>query len=346
MALLKVLGASPSGKRLERIQRSAHYKDGAFRNLRPTAMMVQNTSFFKMLIDFFNKPKTTSPAPGVVLPSVKTNLKSLHADVPTIVWFGHSSYFIRYRELSILVDPVLSGNASPFSFLVKSYPGTDIYKADDFPDIDIVIITHDHYDHLDYKMIKQLAPRVKMFCTSLGVGAHLEYWGVAPEKIVEFDWWEEKNLGENIRLTALPARHFSGRTFHRNQTLWSAFALQLDDYKLFLGGDSGYDTHFADIGKKFGGFDIALLEIGQYGKNWPYIHTTPEESVQAAVDLQTKVLMPVHWGKFTLAMHDWDEPIKRAMAAAQQKGLAVVVPKIGEPVVLGNYHPPAQWWNL
>ena len=344
MFLWKILGATPSGKRLERIRQSANYRDGTFHNLHPTEITLKETSFVKMMIEFFTKPKNTTPASPV--PSVRTDLKSLDSDVPTVIWLGHSSYLIRYRNTTVLVDPVLGGSASPFPFLVRSFPGSDIYTADDIPDIDITVITHDHYDHLDYKAIRALAPRTRVFCTSLGVGAHLEYWGVPGERIVELDWWEEMQAAEGIRLTALPARHFSGRTLKRNRTLWSSFALKLDKYNLFLGGDSGYDTHFADIGKKYGGFDIAVLEIGQYGRNWPYIHTVPEEAVRATADLGAGMLLPVHWGKFALALHEWNEPIQRAVSAARRQGVNITTPMIGEPVVLTRSYPAAQWWNV
>ncbi len=339
----KVLGASPSGERLKKIQQSAQYKGGSFRNLNPTEITLHGASMVKMAKDFFNRPKNT--APDSVLPSVATDLKSLNFDAPTVVWFGHSSYLIRYRGTTILVDPVMNGHASPFPFLVKSFAGSDVYSVQDMPPIDMMILTHDHYDHLDYSTIRQLAPRTKMFYTSLGVGAHLEYWGVSPAAIKEFDWWEELRLADNMSLTAAPARHFSGRTLKRNQTLWSSFILKLDDYTLFLGGDSGYDTHFAEIGKRYDGFDLAILEIGQYGRNWPYIHTLPEETVQAAVDLRAKMLLPVHWGKFTLALHEWDEPIRRLVVAARRQEMSITTPMIGEPVVIDTSYPVAEWWD-
>lgn len=343
MGVLKVLGAEPTGKRLQRIQQSAHYRDGAFHNLTPTELTLKNASYAKMTRDFVRRPANT--APPAQLPSVATDLRCVPDEVPSIVWFGHSSYLIRYKGTTIVVDPVLSGHASPLPFLVRSFAGTDTYGVHDIPAIDIMILTHDHYDHVDYSTIKQLAPRTALFCTSLGVGAHLEAWGVRPEAIREFDWWDEMELSASIGIAATPARHFSGRTFRRNQTLWSSFVLKLDNYTLFLGGDSGYDTHFTDISRKYGPFDIAILEMGQYGSNWPYIHTIPEETVQAAVDLRTRLLLPVHWAKFTLALHEWDEPAKRVIDAAHRQNMALTTPMIGEPVVLGVSHPQAQWWT-
>jgi L-ascorbate metabolism protein UlaG (beta-lactamase superfamily) len=298
----------------------------------------------KMLRDFLNKPKTT--VPQVALPSVKTDLRHLPDEAPVIVWFGHSSYLIRHQGISVLVDPVFSGNASPVAFFGKSFPGSDVYSPGDFGNIDMLIITHDHYDHLDYKTITQLQPKIKHFYTGLGVGAHLEYWGVPAAKITELDWWETYKDDDQTALIAAPARHFSGRGFKRNQTIWSSFILKLNGYTLFVGGDSGYDSTFKTVGEKYGPFDIAMLEAGQYGDDWPYIHMLPEQTVQASIDLKAKVLLPVHWGKFALAYHEWNEPIRRVVRSAAEKGVQLTTPKIGEPVVLGQQYPNSQWWNF
>ncbi len=245
----------------------------------------------------------------------------------------------------MLVDPVFSGNASPVTFFGKSFPGSDVYGTADMPPIDLLILSHDHYDHLDYKTITELIPKVKKFYTALGVGAHLERWGVPADRIVEFDWWESQAVSNDIRLTATPARHFSGRSFARGKTLWTSFVLNLHGYNLYLGGDSGYDTHFADIGAKYGPFDLALLECGQYGDDWPLIHMFPEQVATATQDLRAKVLLPVHWGKFALAYHAWNEPIQRLVKSAAPQGLAVTTPKIGEPVVIGMPYPHTIWWE-
>jgi len=333
----KQFGKDPSGKKLELVRLSSNYRDGAFQNPMPTDMMLKDTSYLKLIWESFNK--LASVKPPKELPSIKTDLKNLADEKPAIVWFGHSSYLIKSKGFTILVDPVINGHASPVSFFGKPFSGSDVFTLNDFPPIDLVLITHDHYDHLHYESIVQLAGSVKYFCTSLGVASHLEHWGVAPEKITEFDWWQTKTILPGIELTAAPARHFSGRTFKRGTTLWSAFALQLHGYKLFLGGDSGYGNHFAEIGSKLGPFDIAILECGQYGINWPYIHMLPEETVMAAKDLHAKVLMPVHWAKFELAFHDWDDSIKRVTKSAAEKNQLITTPLIGEPVILTSSLP-------
>ena len=280
------------------------------------------------------------------MPSVKTDLKNIKSDKPVIVWFGHSSYFIRINNKNILIDPVFSGNASPVSFMVPAFEGSDVYTTDEFPEIEFLILTHDHYDHLDYKTIKKLKTKVKEIYCSLGLASHLIYWGFNKNIITEMDWWQTNKLTAEITLTAAPARHFSGRGFKRFKTLWSSFILKTASYNLYLGGDSGYDKHFKDIGEKYGPFDIAILESGQYNTAWPLIHMMPEQTAQAALDLKAKVLLPVHWGKFTLAMHPWNDPVQRVLKAAASKNLKITTPMIGEPVILDEIYPDKNWWNF
>jgi L-ascorbate metabolism protein UlaG (beta-lactamase superfamily) len=345
MALFPVFGKAPAGARLQRIRQSTHYKDDHFENLVPTPVALEGVSMFKMFRDMSHRPADVKPPHP--LPSVHTNLRALPKDRATIVWFGHSSYLLQINQTTILVDPVFSGHASPVSFMAKAFPGTGVYTAADMPDVDIMLLTHDHYDHLDYKTIREMIPTVKHYCTSLGVGAHLESWGVSGDKITELDWWESwrAETNERITFTATPARHFSGRSFKRGGTLWSSFVLKAGGYSLFLGGDSGYEQHFKEIGERFGPFDLALLECGQYGKNWPYIHMMPEKVVQAALDLRAAALMPVHWAKFTLSLHPWDEPIRRVTAAAAERGMTMATPVIGQPVVVGATYPNDRWWE-
>jgi L-ascorbate metabolism protein UlaG (beta-lactamase superfamily) len=341
---LKVTGKLPSGKHLERLKRSPNYNGIGFKNLSDTPMKPQDVSYWKMITEFLKKNKNT--APPAALPFVKTNLADIMSDEPVIVWFGHSSYFIRIENKNFLIDPVFSGNAAPFSFMVKAFPGSNEYKAEDMPAIDYLILTHDHYDHLDYKTVIKLKKKVDRVYCSLGISAHLKHWGYDEKKIVEMDWWQTEKLNDDLTLTAAPARHFSGRGIKRYQTLWSSFILKSPAHQLYLGGDSGYDSHFKEIGDKFGPFDIAILEAGQYNTMWPYIHMMPEETVQAAIDLKAKALLPVHWGKFTLALHAWDEPIKRIIEKAKALNVQVITPKIGEPVPILSYKSSEHWWNF
>lgn len=237
-----VFGAYAKGSRLERMQRSPQFRDGVFHNEHPTPMMAEDASYPKVLWKFFfGKPPDSQPAD--TLPIVKADLKHLPASEPALIWFGHSSYLLRIDGKNILVDPVFSGNASPVTFFAKGFPGTSVFNADQFPTIDVLLITHDHYDHLDYKTILAFIPKTKHFLTSLGVGAHLERWGVPADRITELDWWEQAHL-EGFQFTATPARHFSGRGLKRFNTLWSSFVLQASIRRFYLGGDSGYDDHF------------------------------------------------------------------------------------------------------
>lgn len=341
---LKVFGKKPSGNRLQKIMASPNYKLGVFQNLEHTEVLRKEASFLKVLGESINRPKNTIPAKA--MPSVKTDLQTLTDDKPTIVWFGHSSYCIKSKGFTMLVDPVFSGNASPVSLFAKAFKGADVYTVDDFQTIDILLLTHDHYDHLDYKTVMQMKSKVKRIITSLGVGAHLEYWGFNPEIITELNWWESTKISEENDITATPARHFSGRGIKRAISLWSSFVLNLDGCRIFLGGDSGYGTHFKTIGEKFGPFDLAILENGQYGHNWPNIHTTPEETLLAAQDLKAKIILPVHWGKFALAIHPWNEPIKRFVAAATQAQIVFVTPQIGEPYIVGEQMASNNWWDF
>jgi L-ascorbate metabolism protein UlaG (beta-lactamase superfamily) len=338
-------GKNPKGKRLEQIQQSPNYKDGAFQNQSSTAVLRPDASYWLLIRDNFNKPKDNTPLTPI--PSVKTDLTKIADDKATVIWFGHSSYLIKTKGKNILVDPVFSGHASPVSFAVKAFEGSNVYGVNDMPPIDICIITHNHYDHLDYETIKKIHPNVKQFYTALGVGADLEAWGVPAEKIVELDWWESNTNTDSIKITATPARHFSGRGFVRAKTLWASYVININDYQIYVGGDSGYDKHFKAIGEKFGSFDLALLECGQYGNDWPFIHMTPEEVVTAAKELNTKALMPVHWAKFALAMHSWTDPIERLLKANETETthLTITTPLIGEPVVLGETLPTQQWWK-
>jgi L-ascorbate metabolism protein UlaG (beta-lactamase superfamily) len=361
MEFFPAFGKKPSGERLEGIRKSPNYGKDGFQNAVHTSLMMEGASMPRMIWEFMNKPKNT--VPPAALPSVKTDLRKLSGDGsdlqilpaagigvglasdPVVVWFGHSSYFIRLAGLSVLVDPVFCGYASPFSFSTKAFAGTDVYGVDDLPQIDMVVITHDHYDHLDYKTMSGLAAKGRHFYTSLGVGSHLEYWGIAKEKITELDWWDDVTAADGITLTAAPARHFSGRGLTRGKTLWSSFVLKAGGYTIYIGGDSGYGPHFKTIGEKFGSMDLVILECGQYGKDWPDIHMVPEDCVQAAQELAARVLLPVHWGKFSLSLHPWDEPVRRVVAAAHGKGVEIATPMIGEPLVLGASLPQTPWWE-
>ncbi len=335
-------GQLPSGKSLNRVKQSPNYRNGEFQNLNFTPTFAEDVSKFEVIRDGIFKVNRRK-SPETTLPSVKTNLKNLAPDKNILIWFGHSSYFLQIDGKKILVDPVFSGHASPFSFMVNSFKGTDVYAPEDFPPIDYLLITHDHWDHLDYQTITKL--KFGKVITGLGVGAHFQRWGFSPDQIIELDWNQTSKLELGFVITATPGRHFSGRGFKRNQSIWSSFVLQTPSKKIFIGGDSGYDTHFAAIGAEHGPFDLALLECGQYNKSWKYIHMMPEQTVQAAINLKAKILMPVHWAKFALALHPWDESIIRVTREAHRLNLPIIHPMIGEVVDLNNIEEQKEWWN-
>lgn len=344
MSLIISLGKNPSGKRLERIKQSPNYKNNTFQNLSHTDQLSKDTSYAKIMKDQMNKSKYVEPKK--ILPFVKTDLHAINAEEPVIVWFGHSSYLLKINGKTILVDPVFSGNASPFSFMIKAFKGADEYKAEHMPKIDLLLLTHDHYDHLDYKTLKLLRSKIKQIYCPLGVGSHLEHWGFEESRITELDWWETSSFANDIEITAAPARHYTGRTMVRSKMLWASYVLKTKSHSIYLGGDSGYDAHFKLIGEQYGPFDIALLESGQYNTSWPNIHMMPEETVQASIDLKANILFPIHWAKFALAMHDWNEPIKRVLVKAEELNVKVTTPMIGEPLLISKYHETKSWWEF
>ncbi len=337
-------GQLPRGTRLRRIQDSPNFVRGAFRNLESTSVMAADTHWFELLRYALFAP-TTRTRPKTTIPSNAVSLHHLDRSRDLAVWFGHSSYFLQISGLRVLVDPIFNGTVSPLGFTNKSFAGSDIVGVNDIPDLDVLVLTHDHWDHLEYSTVKSLIPRCKRVVTSLGVGQHLERWGCPPEKLIELDWWESVTLGEGLRFTAVPGRHFSGRLLRRAQTLWSGFVVQSETRRILIGGDGGYGAHFATIGEKFGPFDLAFLECGQYDNHWRSIHMLPEQSVQAAIDLKAKVFMPVHWSKFVLAKHAWDDPIRRVVNAAKERGQTLVHPRIGEVLDFDNLV-SEQWWHF
>jgi L-ascorbate metabolism protein UlaG (beta-lactamase superfamily) len=337
-------GKTPVRKELEKITHSPNFRNGKFQNLHYTPNLKEGITFFEALRKFiFNKSKRSKPSG--MLPSVKTDLHNLPADKNIIVWFGHSSYFMQVDGKKFLIDPIFSGNASPLNFTTKSFAGTDVYTTDEIPVIDYLFITHDHWDHLDYRTIVPLKSKIKKIVTGLGVAAHLKSWSFDDNMVIEKDWNEEVKLDPGFIVNTTSARHFSGRRFKRDQSLWMSFVLTTPTTKIYVGGDSGYDTHFKTIGEKFGPFDLAILECGQYNEYWHYIHMMPDETVQAAIDLQAKKVMPVHWGKFSLSLHAWDEPIIRVITESRKKNVSIITPMIGEMVDLNSDVDYREWWK-
>lgn len=333
-----VFGAQPSADEFKDLP---NYKNGSFQNRLATPMMTEDGSYWKIIKLMINRPKTVNPSTTISV--VKTDLQALDLSKNCVVWFGHSTYLLVLDGKRILVDPVFY-KASPVGLFGKPYDMSYNYSPADFPEIDVLIITHDHYDHLDYKSVCELKSKVKTVITSKGVDKHLKMWGFELDTIISLNW-NDKALFDGFELTCLPARHFSGRKFKRGETLWSSFVLKTQSLNIYLGADSGYDTHFTQIGSAYGPFDLAILECGQYGKYWPLIHMLPEDTLKASKDLKASALLPVHWGKFTLANHPWTEPVERLMTANEGVGQNILTPRIGEVLELGVEDVTKKWWR-
>lgn len=338
-------GALPEGERLEEIRSSPHYINGQFENLVPTPQIIGGGNFVSASWNYlFTKKERTAPMNAI--PSIKTDLVQLDKNKDVVIWLGHSSYFIQLEGKTILVDPVFSPSAAPIPYVNKAFDGTNPYTATDMPAIDYLLITHDHWDHLDYPTIASLQPKIKNVISGLGVGAYFAQWGFTNAQIQEADWNTSLKLENDITVHVLPARHYSSRLLTKNKTLWAGFALTTPRQRIFISGDSGYGPHFKEIGERFDGFDLVLLDSGQYNPNWPYIHMNPEEAAKAAVDLNAKAFLPAHIGKFSLAYHPWDEPYQRVTEASLNKNYRLLTPIIGDAVDLENrtQHFP-RWWE-
>lgn len=336
-------GRKPKGERLERILKSKNYQQGIFQNKQETNMDRPPIEGIKEMMKKKADQRPSQPLP--TLPIDKNRYQNSTSDETLITWLGHSTILIKMNGVTILTDPVFSVRASLFQHLgPKKFDYSCEYSLEDLPTVDVVLLSHDHYDHLDYTAIKFLKNKVIKFITPLGVGSHLELWGVDSTKIEEYDWWEKASF-QGIEFTATPGRHFTGRLFSdRFKTLWCGWAIKSDKNNLFFSGDSGYFDGFKTIGEKLGPFDLSFLECGQYSKYWPYIHMMPEESVQAGVEVKSNLIMPIHWGKFKLSIHTWFEPPTRFTKKAAELGIEAVTPKIGQTFSLTEI-PTEAWWN-
>jgi L-ascorbate metabolism protein UlaG (beta-lactamase superfamily) len=338
-------GKNPEGQRLTTIEKAFNFQDGQFHNLSVTPPLAEGYSMMGLMYRALFRPGARR-TPIDKIPSNKSDLLTLPIDQDVLVWFGHSSYFIQIDGKRILVDPVFSGYASPLRGTIPAFKGTDIYSVDELPPIDYLFISHDHYDHLDYETVMKLKNKTKKVICGLGVGGHFERWGYDSSMVIERNWNDSIPLAEGFTAFVTPARHFSGRGFDRNKTLWCSFILRTPTMKIYMGGDSGYDTHFADIGKKFGPVDLAMLENGQYDVAWPYIHSSPEQVVKAAHDLRARRIFPVHSSKFALANHAWDDPLIKVSVFNANSGIPMITPLIGELVYLkkeDQHFTP--WWT-
>ena len=340
-------GTRPSEKIKAEFKSSKNFDESQkiFVNRRPNVIkeMKERTFNFKLIMDWLSN-STKDRVPKSKLPEVKPDIVSFleKSDDIKIIWFGHSSFMLNIDQKIILVDPIFSNNAAPVNFMVKRFQ-KPVLELNELPKIDYIVISHDHYDHLDMKSVKHFIDKPTQFITPLGVGSHLRGWGIDNNKIVERDWWESVDF-DDIKFTATPAQHFSGRTgLHDNETLWASWVIESKDKKVFFSGDSGYDNHFKKIGEKFGSFDIAFIESGQYNEKWREVHMLPNESVMAFHDLNAKKFFPVHWGMFELSIHSWYEPVE--ILDANKDPLPLVIPKLGELIYLNDSYTLEKWWK-
>jgi L-ascorbate metabolism protein UlaG (beta-lactamase superfamily) len=335
-------GALPAGERLARVLASPNYRDGAFQNLIPTPHGSDDGSgFLSTMLDFVRPRERLFP--GGPIPSVATGLGGLGEG--SLVWFGHSGFLARLGGRNFLFDPSLGPNASPLWWTTKAFPGTQAYGPADLPAIDYLLISHDHWDHLDHPTVTALRGKDPLVVSPLGVGAHFERWGFGPDRLAEGDWWDSFEPEPGLRITIIPSRHFSGRGLSWNQSLWGGFLVEAGGLRILYGGDGGYLPQYAEFGRRIGPVDLALMECGQYDRRWKNIHMTPEESVRAAGELGARAAMPVHSGKFRIANHPWDEPFIRFAAAVGQTPMRLVTPRIGQVVDLADIDQEFdEWW--
>lgn len=327
---------------------SVHYdkEKKIFVNRRPklVAEMRKRTFTPKLIFNFFKKGVDRSPL--AQLPEVKPDLQEFLKPSPDlkVIWFGHSSFLLNYDGKIILVDPVFSGSAAPLGFMVKRFQ-KPVVELSELPAIDYVVLSHDHYDHLDKTSIEFFQDKKAKFLTPLGVGAYLVGWGIDKSRITELDWWQSYKA-DDIEFISTPAQHFSGRDgLHDNQTLWGSWVIRNQKHNIYFSGDSGYDIHFKEIGDKYGPFDLAFMEVGQYNEMWKEVHMLPEEAAQAYFDLSAKRFFPVHWGMFVLALHTWYDPIERITQLAENKGINLVSPQLGEVVMINDSFKSKSWWK-
>ena len=337
------LGAAPEGERLARAERSPHYRDGRFRNALPT---LEDGASLATAWEFLTGGSDVRE-PRSPIEAVARTAGDFAGPVPPlrVTWLGHSTLFLEVDGARVLVDPVWGKHAAPSPLLGvgRFYPPP--LALEDVPDLDAVVVSHDHYDHLDVPTVRALAGRVPRWVVPLGVGAHLEAWGVAPERITELDWWDGLEVG-GVRVVSTPARHFSGRGLARDRTLWSGWAIVGPEHRVWYSGDTALTPEFAEVGRRLGPFDMTFVEAGAYDAAWADVHLGPEQAVAAHRMVRGGLMVPVHWGLFDLALHGWTEPAERVRAAATRAGVRVAFPRPGESITLERASSRAWWPDL
>jgi len=339
-------GGKSSAEDQKSFAERSNFKDGVFDNLIPTSMDMDAKGIFETMMKFIKGVPNSRPDFEIPIERIDSLSIVENTSETKLIWFGHSAFLLQIDGKNILIDPMLGEVPSPHPWLGKKRYSKELpIEIEKLPAIDAIIISHDHYDHLDYGSIQKLKAKTKAFYVPLGVGAHFLAWGISAENIHELAWWDEIQH-ENITLAFAPSRHFSGRGFKRNETLWGSWIIKGSKDNIYFSGDGGYGPHFKEIGEKYGPFDFAMMECGQYNEKWAQIHMAPEETAQAAVDVQAKLMMPIHWGAFTLALHSWTDPIERVSIKAVELNMPLIAPKIGQPIYLDEAIMPFEtWWT-
>lgn len=343
MVLLRIawvpMGQAPEGHRLNLMQASPNWAEGSFQNTQP--MYNDYGGWFSSIND-----SSDHASPDKPIPVFEDTEKILEVpfDGTRVTWLGHSTVLIETAGKKILTDPVFGESTSPISVLGPQRWYEPLISLDSLRDVDLVLISHDHYDHLDQPTISEMVEWDTEFIVPLGVGAHLEFWGIPAERIIELDWWDEHDLG-TLRIAATPARHASGRqVFDQNRTLWSGYAVIGPEHRVMFSGDTGLFDDMKLIGEKYGPFDLVMIEVGAYHRTWPDWHIGPEQAIKGHQWMKGKVFMPIHWGLFDLALHGWTEPVERTLVAANEAKVRVAVPRPGEPFQVDAPPAPVKWW--
>lgn len=344
---LPVFGGHPSAEDRVRFASSSAFNvsQGKFENRRPeTIERLRNNSSIGFLLEWFSEREAARPMDKLPeqVPDISEFVKP--NEHTKLIWFGHSTFLLNISGTIVLVDPVFSGYASPVSFAAKRFQPS-VLSLDALPEIDVILISHDHYDHLDQDSVEYFAKSPTLFISALGVGVHLKRWGISADNIIEKDWWDSHTVF-GIEFTAAPAQHFSGRDgINNDETLWASWIINSTQSRLFYSGDSGYDIHFKEIGERYGPFDLSIIENGQYNIDWSEVHMFPAQTLQAHLDVNAEYLMPVHWGMFELAFHTWYEPVETLSNLAQEKGVELLTPILGQINILDSSLRTEQWWR-
>ena len=340
-------GGTVSGERLKTAQASPYYHDGAFANTPPHPPL-ESGDVWDYFVEQFFGDQTRVPPSAIPISAIPP--ESIQAEPLTglrAIWLGHSSVYIELDGFRLLVDPVFSNYASPFNGIGPKRTHPLPIALADLPRIDVVMISHDHYDHLDMLTIQYLSSKGAQFLVPLGVGAHLDEWDIPESQITELDWWESTEIA-SLTIVCTPAQHYSSRgIFDYMETLWSSWSVIGPKHRVFYSGDSGFSNHFRLIGDRFGPFDLSIMKIGQYGPgaSWIYSHMGPEDAIEAHLAVRARRMLPVSWATFNIAFHGWDEPIRRAVQAANENNVDLVTPRVGDVVIAGKPFSSYPWWE-